>query len=251
MQKEELMLQKRLIELSRTAYQRGIVTYSDFLNLNELNILHSIPKAELYCTYRTFGGYDLSERQMVAFLPDALYFDCEYPISVLKIRPLQKKFAGELSHRDFLGSVMNLGIERCKIGDILVLEQEAIIFVCQSLESFVKDDLTLIKHTSVLCMTEQLKNLQYKPSFKEIKGTVSSLRLDSLLALAFSSSRTKLVAYIEGGRVFVNGKLITSNGYQIKEDDIISVRGLGRFQYKELIIQTKKGRYMVTIHLYI
>ena len=71
MQKEELMLQKRLIELSRLSYQRGIVTYSDFLNLNELNILHTMPKTELYTTYKVFGGYDFSERQMVAFLPDA------------------------------------------------------------------------------------------------------------------------------------------------------------------------------------
>ena len=93
MQKEELLLQKRLLELSKIAYQRGIVTFSDFLNLNELNILHTIPKAELHTTYATFGGYDYSERQMVAFLPDALCYDYEYPISVLKISPLQKKFS--------------------------------------------------------------------------------------------------------------------------------------------------------------
>ena len=58
MQKEELMLQKRLIELSKLAYQRGIVTYSDFLNLNELNILHTTPKSDLYSNYETFGGYE-------------------------------------------------------------------------------------------------------------------------------------------------------------------------------------------------
>ena len=92
MQKEELMLQKRLIELSRIAYQKGIVTYSDFLNLNELNILHTTPKHELYSRYETFGGYEYSERQMVAFLPDAFCYDYLYPISTLKISPLQKKF---------------------------------------------------------------------------------------------------------------------------------------------------------------
>ena len=101
MQKEELMLQKRLIELSRLSYQRGIVTFSDFLNLNELNILHTIPKAELNTSYVTFGGYEYSERQMVAFLPDALCYAYEYPISILKISPLQKKFSEPLSHRDY------------------------------------------------------------------------------------------------------------------------------------------------------
>lgn len=251
MKKEELMLQKRLIELSKLAYQRGIVTYSDFLNLNELNILHTMPKNELYTSYKLFGGYDFSERQMVAFLPDALCYEYFYPISVLKISPLQKKFAESLSHRDYLGAILNLGIERSKIGDILVQDNSAILFIHQSLETFVQEELRRIKHTSVMAEPENFAEISYKPKTEEKKGTVSSLRLDSLMALAFSSSRTKLVSYIENGKVFVNGKLITSNGYQIKEEDIISVRGLGRFQFKETLSQTKKGRYFVTIDMYI
>lgn len=251
MEKEELMLQKRLVELSRLAYQREIVTYSDFLNLNELNILHTMPKATLYTKYRVFGGYDFSERQMVAFLPDALCYEYFYPISVLKISPLQNKFAESLSHRDYLGAILNLGIERSKIGDILVQDSCAILFIHQSLEIFVQEELRRIKHTSVIVKPENLKEFSYIPRIEEKKGTVSSLRLDSLIAFAFSSSRTKLVSYIENGKVFVNGKLITSNGYQIKEDDIISVRGLGRFQFKQTLSQTKKGRYYVTVNLYV
>ena len=251
MQKEELLLQKRLVELSRNAYQRGIVTFSDFLNLNELNILHTIPKDELHTKYVTFGGYDYSERQMVAFLPDALCYDYEYPISVIKVSPLQKKFSDKLSHRDYLGAILNLGIERCKIGDILVEENHAILFVHKTLEKFLLDELRRIKHTSVMTAVEDMQDFHYEPTTKEIKGTVSSLRLDSLLALAFASSRSKLVAFIEGGKVFVNGKLITSNGYQIKENDIVSVRGLGRFRYIETMSQTKKGRYYITLELYI
>ena len=72
MNKEEILLQKRLTELSRVAYHRGIVTFSDFLNLNELNILHTTPKDQWMTRYETFGGYGCSERQMAAFLPDAL-----------------------------------------------------------------------------------------------------------------------------------------------------------------------------------
>ncbi|MEE1315529.1 MAG: YlmH/Sll1252 family protein [Faecalimonas sp.] len=251
MQKEEFMLQKRLIELSRTADQRGIVSFSDFLNLNELHILHTIPKAELYTPYCTFGGYDYAERQMVAFLSDALCYQYEYPISVLKIRPLQKKFAEELSHRDYLGAILNLGIERCKIGDILVMENEALVFVHSSLETFLKEELTRIRHTSVQIECIAVDALSYKPKTECIKGTVASLRLDSLLALAFSPSRSKIVPYIEGGKVFVNGKMITSNGYQIKEQDIVSVRGFGRFRYVEMLSETKKGRYLVRLEKYI
>jgi RNA-binding protein YlmH len=172
-------------------------------------------------------------------------------MTALKIEALQKKFSEKLSHRDYLGSILNLGIERSKLGDILVEEDYAILFVQNSLKDFMLEELTRIRHTSVMVTEVDVDEFSYQPKTKEIQGTVSSLRLDSLLALAFASSRSKLVAYIEGGKVFVNGKLITSNGYQIKEDDIVSVRGLGRFQFKETMSQTKKGRYYVTIHLYV
>lgn len=251
MQKEEHMFQKRLIELSKIAYHRGIVTYSDFLNLNELNILHSIPKHELYTPYVTYGGYEFSERQMVAFLPDALCCGYQYPITALKIQPIQKKFADQLSHRDYLGSLMNLGIDRSKIGDILVTESETIVFVHPSLESYITGELTRIRYTSVMVTPVQLDDVTYTPKFKKITGSISSVRLDSLLALAFSSSRSKLVTLIETGKVFVNGKCILSNGFQLKEEDIVSVRGMGRFQYIETQSQTKKGRFYVLIHLYI
>ena len=90
MDKDEIMFQKRLIELSRIAYTRGIVTFSDFMNLNELNILHTIPKHQLQSRYETYGGYHLAERQMVAFLPDALYYDYHYPFQAVEISPDRK-----------------------------------------------------------------------------------------------------------------------------------------------------------------
>ena len=120
MNKEESMLQKRLVELSRLAYNRGIVIFSVFLNLNELNILHTTPKDMFLSQYKTYGGYDLSERQMAVFLPDALYYDYEYPIQIIEVTPSSKRFAEDLTHRDYLGALMNLGIERSKVGDIIV-----------------------------------------------------------------------------------------------------------------------------------
>lgn len=251
MQKEELMLQKRFMELSKTAYQRGIVTYSDFLNLNELNILHITPKNQFSTGFETFGGYVFSERQMVAFLPDALYYEHIYPITVLRIRPLQKKFAEALSHRDYLGALLNLGIDRSKLGDILILEDWAVLFVQDAMADYIIEHLSRIRHTSVMAARESLQEFQYTPRFEEIRGTVASVRLDALLSLVFASSRSKLTALIESGRVFVNGKLITTNSYQVKEHDIISVRKMGRFSYEGLLSQTKKGRYYVLLHKYI
>ena len=257
MNKEEEQLQKRLIELSNIAYQRNISTCSDFLNLHELNILHTTPKKMFPIPYETFGGYSYAERQMAIFQPDALYaFEdqrspADYPIGLLKIRPLHPKFAQALNHRDYLGAILNLGIERCKIGDIIVLQEEAAVFIQEKMVQYIMDSLSRIKHTAVTSELCQSQDFHYTPSYKEIKGTVASVRLDSLLSLAFPLSRSKLTGLIEGAKVYVNGRLITTNSYHVRENDVISVRGMGKLAYKGLLSETKKGRHYVTIHKYI
>lgn len=251
MNKEELLLQKRLAELSRIAYTREIVTFSEFLNLNELNILHTTPKNMLLSQYKTYGGYGLSERQMAAFLPDALYYDYQYPIQIIEISPVNRKFAEELSHRDYLGAVMNLGIERCKLGDILIEDGKAILFAKEELAGYIMEHLTRIRHTTVRTSILPAFEDSYEPRYEELKGTVASVRLDTVLSLAYPLSRSKVTGLIEGARVFVNGKLVTSNGYRLKEGDILSVRKMGRIGYNGILSETKKGRYMVSIRKYI
>ena len=137
--KETKLLEHRFIELSRIAFEREIVTYSDFLNLNDQNILHTLPKNKLYSRYVLFGGYDMAERQMAAFIPEALSLrygvsditpkEIDYPFCAVKIEPKNKRFSEDLTHRDFLGSILNLGIDRSKTGDILVTEDSALLFI--------------------------------------------------------------------------------------------------------------------------
>lgn len=258
MNKEEQLLEKRLIELSNLAFSRDIVTFSDFLNLNELNILHRTPKDQFKARFETYGGYELAERQMVAFLPDAFSLYMEeaeinqmYPMKILKITPVHAKFAEELGHRDYLGALLNLGIERTKIGDILVQEKVAYVFVHESMADYLVNELVKVRHTVVLPSVETATDFIYEPKFEIIRGTVSSVRLDVLLSLSFQSSRSKLTPLIEGGKVYVNGKNITSNAYRVKNDDIISVRGMGRFQFKGIVSQTKKGRYCIELYKYV
>lgn len=251
MNKSEEVFQKHLLDLAAAANRKGIVTFSDFMNLNELNILHHMTK-DLPCReWKTFGGYDTAERQIAAFLPDALYYEWEYPLSCLEIRPLNARFSDELSHRDYLGAVLNLGTQRLKLGDILIMENYAYLFCVSSMAEFICRELTRIKHTSVICQEIPLRDFSYTPKTEEIRGTVASVRLDSVLALAFRSSRSSLVGLIEGGKVFVNGKLITSNGYSLKDGDMISARGLGKFQFMGTDAQTKKGRCYVEIKKYV
>ena len=258
MEKEETLFRKRIIELSNLAYNRGVTFYTDFLNLNELNILHTTPKDMLPVSYITFGGYRFSERQIAAFVPDAfsMYREVEeihsdFPIEIIKIAPIREKFSDELSHRDYLGALINLGIERSILGDIVIDDKNAYVFVKDNMSDYIMDELTRVRHTSVITEKVECADFNYTPNIEEIKGNVASVRLDSLIALVYKTSRSKIVPLIENGKVFVNGKLVTSNGYKLKDDDIISVRGMGRFQYKEVTAETKKGRLYVTVHKYV
>ena len=250
MEKDEFFL-KRIRELANLSYQRDIVTFSDFLNLNEQNMVSSLKRQFPQIVMETFGGYENAERQMVAFHPDALAFTWEYPIDCLKIEPKAIKFSESLTHRDYLGALLNLGIERSVIGDIVVQEKAAWFFCQNKMTDFFLDNLCRVRHTNILITKVDDPDELPRPKLETINGTCASVRLDSLISLAFKASRSSMVSYIEGGQVFVNGKLITSNGYEPKKDDIISVRGKGRFIFDGMSHQTKKGRCGVRVLRYI
>ena len=250
MEKNEFFL-KRIRELANLSYQRDIVTFSDFLNLNEQNMVSSLKRQFPQIVMEIFGGYENAERQMVAFHPDALAFTWEYPIDCLKIEPKAIKFSESLTHRDYLGALLNLGIERSVIGDIVVQEKAAWFFCQNKMTDFFLDNLCRVRHTNILITKVDDPDKLPCPKLEAINGTCASVRLDSLISLAFKASRSSMVSYIEGGQVFVNGKLITSNGYEPKEGDIISVRGKGRFIFDGMSHQTKKGRCGVRILRYI
>lgn len=198
-----------------------------------------------------FGGYENAERQMVAFHPDALAFTWEYPIDCLKIEPKAIKFSENLSHRDYMGALLNLGVDRSVIGDIIVQEKAAWFFCQSKMTEFFLENLCRVRHTNILITKVNDPEEFPHPNLESINGTCASVRLDSLIALAFKASRSSMVSYIESGQVFVNGKLITSNGYEPKEGDIVSVRGKGRFIFDGVSHQTKKGRCGVHILLYV
>ena len=250
MEKEELF-EKRMIELGKKSYYRGILTFSDFLDLNQQNILHSLSFSDTGIKLKMFGGYESAERQMAAFVPDALSYEQAYPIACIKVQPLNRKFSEELTHRDYLGAILNLGIERSKTGDILLDDSCGYIFCCESMADFLTEELVRIRHTSVQARRLSQEEPLPSPKREEISGTVASPRLDSVIALAFGSSRSSILGLIEGGKVFVNGKSVVSNGYGIKDGDIVSVRGKRIFQFGSVTNKTKKNRYHVILYRYV
>lgn len=248
MNENELLLSRRFMELGNMSYQRGIPFFSDFLTLNEQDILNQVMSKMPPICVKTIGGYHLAERKIAAFYPDEAFFGVQ-PIVCLSIVPLNQKFAEELTHRDYLGSLMNLGIERSVLGDIVMGEQGAYLFCHEKISEFVIQELVRIRHTPVMasiCEFDEAVAVKKE----EITGFVASLRLDAILSLVTKLSRSKVIGYIEEAKVFVNGKLITTNSYNLKENDIISVRGIGKFQYKSVSGTSKKGRQFVTIDKY-
>lgn len=249
--KEELF-EKRLLDLSSQSYGQGRYTFSNFLDLYEQSILTSLKKREKAFSYETFGGYEGAERRMVRFGSfEELGYEQEYPLTLLHIRPLSGKFAEKLSHRDYLGSLMNLGIERNLIGDILVMDKEAYVFVKDAIGPFLMQEWTKVKHTLIDVKEIPVREFAYEPKFEEVRGFCTSFRADVMVAFLCKTSRKESVDLIKGQKVFVNSCLIESNSYTLKEGDILSVRGYGKAVFSEIGGQSKKGRYMVSMKKYI
>lgn len=251
MNKEEHFLKNRFLELANTAYDRNIYTYTDFLNINEISILKSFIKELPPVNITLSGGNPYAERQVAIFTPTDIYYEENPPITTIEIAPINSKYADNLSHRDFLGAILNMGITRNKIGDIFIRDNLAYVYCIEDISSYIIENLNKIRHTLIKCRICDNETIEILPNLKEITVTIANIRLDSLIAAAFGSSRSSLISFIEGGKVFVNEKLVTSNGYSVKEADIISVRGKGRFIYNGTKGTTKKGRNIVSISLYI
>ena len=252
MNKEEHFLINRFNELADVAFNRNIYTNTEFLNINEINILESVKNKLTPFIIKITWGNNYAERKIAIFSPMEIYYQEEIPVSIIKIAPKNSKYADNLTHRDYLGAILNLGIVRSKIGDIFIKDNIAYIYCMSDIAEYICENLTKVKHTFIDNEVLPVDNsVDIKPTLKNITGTISNVRLDSVISTAFNMSRNSIIAYIENGKVFVNGKLITSNGYSIKENDIISVRGLGRFVFNRVLKETKKGRNLISIDLYV
>lgn len=254
MDKEDVLLLKRFVDLSRISYQRGIPTYTNFLSLHEQNILICNEK-ELQTHFTFIGGYEFAERKMACFCDE--YFDstlCQ-PYSILKITPQNSRFAETLSHRDYLGALMNLGIEREVLGDIITSSSLITYIICKdSMANYIADNYTTVRHTQINCDIiddpDALSTLNISPNFEEVVGSVSSLRIDCILSLAFNKSRTQISDNIKSGLVYVNSRLTESPSYILKENDTVSMRGYGKFIFKETGGLSKKGKTYIKILKY-
>ncbi|MDE6850872.1 MAG: hypothetical protein K2J67_00065 [Lachnospiraceae bacterium] len=265
--KEEQMAFKHFLNLCRMAYQRGIPLYSDFIGLAHRDFVYQAA-AEQFPSLSTqnepvvfYGGYPDAERNVVCFLPEPDYpkppADA-YPICCIQIKPVNRRFSENLTHRDYLGTIMGLGLERDQIGDIVIKQEgnefdktAAAYVFCKQNKAELLLNVNRIRHTTVSATKTDAQSLRWTPEYKEITGSVSSLRMDAVLSIAIRTSRTQGLQLIREGQVYLNGRCCTENAKLLQNGDIFVVRGYGKYLFCDTGGVSKKGRYQIIVKQYI
>lgn len=228
-------IEKRFYELAARADERCYVTFSDFLNMEEQSKLN---RMKLNIPFTLFGGYDMAERCIAGFGYGS--DEAVFPIVIIRAEPAMQKFADKLSHRDILGSLMGLGIKREVIGDIIISKNTGYIFCLESIAEYICENLGKIKHTSVKCtVTDKLPD-EICNNAEEKEIIVASVRIDTVIAGVYSLSRNAVKEYFTNRKIFVNSTLCENFSYNLKDGDIISVRGKGRFVFHRHFGQHKE-----------
>ena len=202
---------------------------------------------------RSFGGYPEAERQMLVYLPDYLddtfLWSDDSPVACLRASFYQ---SDSLSHRDFLGALMSIGISRDAIGDILVIQNSCDFFVIAEVAPYVLQTLNQAGGAKLQVSQIPISDAQVsKSETLQIKDTLASLRLDSVLAAGFRISRSTAVQCINAGKAAINGLPCDKPDKALEEGCKISLRGYGKIKLSSINGITKKGRYSVIIDRYI
>lgn len=252
MSEENELLKKRFIELAMKADRGAYYTFTDFLGLPEQTAFSEIGSRIRGIKYSLFGGAPGCERIMVRFGdPDEIGYDQPFPIVCILAEPVSQKFADKLTHRDFLGALMNLGIERSTLGDIVIRDNVGYIFASSDIAPYVISELTRIRNTDVrLSITEEIPtDTLFKTEERRVQ--ISSERLDALLARVLCLSREDSQKLFARGLVYINGVLCQSVSRAPKEGDKISVRGFGKMIYRGFDSLTKKGKLNAVVEVYV
>lgn len=255
-QEERLLLAKILdkIEFSKL---RNKIESTNFLNLYEQDVVDKFLKRIKFENYYFFGGVPEAERKILIIYPEKLTKKMAEKnhskiITIIKIK-LPINMEEEYDHRSYLGAIMKMGVEREMVGDISVRNKSADIIIKNEIENFLMQNLGTLTRFSVAEITkENIEKLQkIEVQKQEITEIVASLRLDNIVASLARTSRNKAIEILEQERVFLNFKNETKASKQVKVGDIITIRGKGRFEFREISGNTRKGRFVIKIDKYI
>ena len=246
---EDKLLLAKLWDKINGGIRRNIPSNTGFLSPRELELARFLfGEAEGLVS---FGGYEGAQRQMLCFFPDYLEPDLlqDAPMICLRAEFYEKE---TLSHRDFLGALMGFGISRESVGDICVDQGSCDFFVTEEvapslLQSFYEVGRVKVRLSQVPLAEAHIP----EPEIRELRDTLASLRLDSVISSGFRIGRSRAATYVSSGKAAINGLPCEKADKQVAEGMEISVRGLGKIKLYSVNGQTKKGRISVVIHRYV
>ena len=238
------------IEFSKN---RNKIEYTDFLDMYQISLVENFLRKMQFKNYILYGGYEDAERKILIVYPekyDMSMIEKNYN-KILKIVriTLAEEEQGKYTHRNYLGGIIKLGLKREKVGDILVADDGADIITLEDFSNILKEQLpSLTRFENSKIEIHELKDLRKKEiKMETIKIIVPSLRLDNFVSDLARTSRSKAVQIINQERVFINGQNETKPSKQLKLNDILTIRGKGRFVIKEFAGNTRSGRTVVVV----
>lgn len=254
---EDKILVAQILDKIKFVETRNKIQFTNFLDLRQISVVENfINKIKLSnCIW--WGGYEEAERKVLIIYPekfDLKMIEKNYNniFKIVRIE-LPEEEKETLTHRNYLGGIMKLGVKREKIGDIIVGDNGADIIVIEDISEFLVKELTSLTRFSNGKIEEKnisdLKKNEVKK--EEIKIIVSSLRLDNVISDLVRTSRAKAVDVINSERVFINGECQTKVSKEVKIGDKITVRGKGRFEVKNFAGKTRNGRVIVIIEKFV
>lgn len=232
---------RRMLDLAEQVVKGKPFRVTDFTSPAGLIIADAIKAAYPELQVQTYGGYEGAERIRIAFVDSHFQGNVDMGIVALKVS-WDPRFR-LLTHRDVLGSLLGLGIERTKFGDIIMGQGGAQILVDSTIADFIVQNFIKIAMVTVSADIISLDDIAPKEEkIKEVRTTVASLRLDAVASSGFSVSRTKLVSAINAGLLQVNWQPAKGPSQEVKEGDVISMRGRGRMKVEAITGTSRKGR---------
>ena len=230
---------------------KNIMASTCFLSLRELDMTRYLFGQPDGLT--SFGGYEDAERRMLVYLPEYLEESALYEEDSPLVCLRATFYEGDSpSHRDFLGALMGAGIARETVGDICVGKGSCDFFVTAEIAPYILQNFIGAGRTKLHLEQIPLSQVQIaEPETKEIRDTVASLRLDSIIASGFRMGRSAAAQYITAGKAAIDGLPCEKADKSVAEGARISVRGLGKIKLKSVGGQTKKGRISVVIDRYV
>ena len=242
------------IEFSKT---REKIEYTDFLDMYQISLVENFLRKIKFTNYKLYGGYEEAERKVLIIYPEKYnesMIEKNYNkiLKIVRVK-LPEEEKGKYTHRNYLGGIVKLGLKREKVGDILVSDEGADIIAMEDFAEILKKELAnLTRFEKSIITIEEINNIRKREIKLEIiKIIVPSLRLDNIVSDLARTSRSKAAQIIAQERVFINGQNETKLSKQIKLNDIITIRGKGRFVVKEFVGTTRSGRTIVAIEKYV